>query len=169
MIDAADYIRSAASMKEVVELYGMTPNRAGFIDCPFHDEKTASMKIYAKRAVCFGCGWSGGIIDFVGSLFDLPFVSAKERLANDLGLSERLSVPDPRDLRRRDDEKRKKEAELERQREKYDAACLEYRRLWLAKRLKAPKSPEEEFDSEYVEACKRLPAADWWFSENHYK
>ena len=52
-------------MPEVVRQYGIEINRAGFCRCPFHNERTASMKIYAQSFYCFGCGAGGDVIDFV--------------------------------------------------------------------------------------------------------
>lgn len=52
-------------MPEVVRRYGIEINRAGFCRCPFHNEKTASMKIYPTSFFCYGCGAGGDVIDFV--------------------------------------------------------------------------------------------------------
>ena len=44
-------IKQQYSMRDVLSRYGMVPNRAGFINCPFHPkDRTASMKIY-KTAI----------------------------------------------------------------------------------------------------------------------
>ena len=59
-------IKDLYSMKDILERYGLQkPNRAGFICCPFHKEKTASMKIYKRDFNCFGCGANGDIFTFV--------------------------------------------------------------------------------------------------------
>lgn len=63
-------------MREVVENYGLQPSRGGFIRCPFHQEKSGSMKIYARNAHCFGCGWSGDQIDFIRCMDNLSFKEA---------------------------------------------------------------------------------------------
>ena len=60
-----DDIKREHPMPEVVRRYGIEINRAGFCRCPFHTEKTASMKIYAQSFYCFGCGAGGDVIDFV--------------------------------------------------------------------------------------------------------
>lgn len=60
-----DDIKRDHPMPEVVRRYGIEINRAGFCRCPFHTEKTASMKIYAQSFFCFGCGAGGDVIDFV--------------------------------------------------------------------------------------------------------
>lgn len=58
-------IKQNNPMPEVARRYGIEINRAGFCRCPFHNERTASMKIYAQSFYCFGCGAGGDVIDFV--------------------------------------------------------------------------------------------------------
>lgn len=52
-------------------------NHSGFAKCPFHNEKTASMKIYKdNRFHCFGCGKDGDVIDFVMQRDGVDFKTA---------------------------------------------------------------------------------------------
>ena len=52
-------------------------NHAGFTTCVFHNEKTASMKIYKdNRFHCFGCGKDGDVIDFVMQRDGVDFKTA---------------------------------------------------------------------------------------------
>lgn len=47
-------IKQQNSMRDVLSRYGMVPNRAGFINCPFHrKDRTASMKIYKDSYLLF--------------------------------------------------------------------------------------------------------------------
>lgn len=66
-------IKKAYSMRDILGRYGLQPNRAGFICCPFHKEKTASMKIYQDSYYCFGCGAHGDVFDFVMAMENLSF------------------------------------------------------------------------------------------------
>ena len=63
-------------MREILGRYGLTPNRAGFICCPFHKEKTPSMKIYKDSFYCFGCGANGDVFSFVEKMDNLSFKEA---------------------------------------------------------------------------------------------
>lgn len=65
-MDDVDIIKRDG-MRSVLDHYGYTPNRGGYIPCPFHGEKTASLKIYkpGKGWACFGCHAGGSPIDFV--------------------------------------------------------------------------------------------------------
>lgn len=69
----SEEIKAAYSMRDVLERYGLHPNRSGFICCPFHKEKTASMKIYQDSYYCFGCGAHGDVFDFVSAMDGLSF------------------------------------------------------------------------------------------------
>lgn len=64
---AVDIIKGSLTMRDIFAKYGFEQNRAGFIVCPFHSEKTASLGTYAndKRWKCFGCGAGGDVISFV--------------------------------------------------------------------------------------------------------
>lgn len=73
-------VKSRLSMQDIVNGYGIEINRSGFCSCPFHEEKTPSMKIYEKGYYCFGCNEKGDQIKFVQKLFNLenPLDAAKK-------------------------------------------------------------------------------------------
>ena len=76
----SEEIKEKYSMSGILERYGFKPNRAGFICCPFHREKTPSMKIYTKSFYCFGCGKHGDIFDFVAGMENCNFSDALRSL-----------------------------------------------------------------------------------------
>lgn len=63
---AAQVIRDTVAAEDIVRLYGYNPKH-GFMVCPFHGDKDASLKVYrgTKGWHCFGCGRGGSVIDFV--------------------------------------------------------------------------------------------------------
>lgn len=72
-----DEIKQSHSMREIVEAYGVSINRAGFCSCPFHKgDHTASMKIYKDSYHCFGCGANGDIFSFVQGMEHCDFKTA---------------------------------------------------------------------------------------------
>lgn len=156
-------------MEEVARMYGFEPNRNHFIRCPFHDERTASLSIKGNHWHCFGCNEGGSVIDFVMKLCNLPFPAAVVRLNSDFHLGLTNARPAPDELARL----RRERMEADRARRlfeaDYDARCREFRRLWAAKRDKAPHSPSDPIDPEYAEACLKLDGLDWWFQEHPYK
>jgi len=56
--------------------------------CPFHNEKTPSFNVVAKKQFyhCFGCGASGNAISFAINYLNLSFVDAIEHLAARVGM-----------------------------------------------------------------------------------
>ena len=58
--------------------------------CPFHEEKTPSFTVVPTKQIyhCFGCGESGGVIDFVMKYDHLSFVEAIETVAGESGVSD---------------------------------------------------------------------------------
>ena len=88
-----DEVRERVSTAEAARYYGYEPNRAGFICCPFHGERTPSLKLYADGFYCFGCGAGGSVIDFVGRLFHLDPLGAVRRLDQDFHLGLPVGQP----------------------------------------------------------------------------
>lgn len=73
-------------MPDVIEYYvGLLP-RNRVIACPFHKEKTPSLRVYEHGFYCFGCGAGGDIINFTARLFTLSNHEAAEKLDSDFGL-----------------------------------------------------------------------------------
>lgn len=75
-------VKQSVTTRQAAEYYQLRMNRAGFIACPFHDDRTPSMKVDA-RFHCFGCGADGDVIDFAARLHGLDVKSAAEKLAAD--------------------------------------------------------------------------------------
>lgn len=75
---------------QIVQITDVVANLLGITDfnrnikCPFHDDKSPSLKIYTKnnRFVCFGCGARGSPIDFVIKYKNCPFKEAVLYLSN---------------------------------------------------------------------------------------
>ena len=77
-----DAVRDEATAYDVAENYGLRPNKAKMICCPFHNDKHPSMKV-DKRYYCFGCGVHGDAIDFVANLYGIGMKEAAMKIAND--------------------------------------------------------------------------------------
>lgn len=74
----SDELKQSIKMRDLLRQYGITVDRKGFCCCPFHNEKTGSMKIYDKTNTyhCFGCGASGDVFTFVQSMDNCDFKAA---------------------------------------------------------------------------------------------
>ena len=98
-MDFFQEVKSKISAREAAEYYGVTVHRNGMACCPFHQDRTPSMKLDA-RYHCFGCGADGDAIDFVSRLFGLDTKDAAEKLNRDFGLRLELKASDAPHTRR---------------------------------------------------------------------
>lgn len=86
-------IRSANPLKDRLERYGVEFDRKGFARCPFHNEKTASFKVYPDNTYhCFGCGAHGDVITFIMAVQNLSFEDACAVLDRDISYSEQRRI-----------------------------------------------------------------------------
>lgn len=161
-MDAVQTIKDRLTMREVLERYGYETNKKDFICCPFHNEKTPSMRIYEKDYHCFGCGEHGDTITFVQKLFNLSFQEALKKIDIDFGLNlygdktfEELRKSHYR-TKQLQAKKEREKAEREQSNVEYWVAFDEWKRLEDNKRKFAPKIPDEELHPLFVEALQKL-------------
>lgn len=77
----SEEIKQQYSMRDIVEMYGLKINRAGFISCPFHTgDRSPSMKIYSKDFHCYACGANGDIFTFIQKMDNVDFKTAFQSL-----------------------------------------------------------------------------------------
>ena len=59
-------IKQRLSIQTVLKHYNLSPDRNGMLQCPFHADQTASLKVYPNTNTfnCFGCGKNGDQIEF---------------------------------------------------------------------------------------------------------
>ncbi|MEG1492464.1 MAG: CHC2 zinc finger domain-containing protein [Oscillospiraceae bacterium] len=157
-----DEIKSALTVEEVVTRYGYKPNRGGFIKCPFHGEKTSSLKIYPKTWHCFGCGEGGSVIDFAMLLFGCDAMGAVERLNTDFGLNLKQEHESSQERSERVRAAEAAQKELDDYRKMYEQKCYEHRRLYKAKQ-------DGYKNSDYAEACKKLDGLQYFFEANPWR
>ena len=80
-------LRAISAQHFAFALTGVRANRAGKITCPFHDDDTPSLQLYAGGTFyCFGCLRGGTIYDFAAALWQIQprgagFIALRERLA----------------------------------------------------------------------------------------
>jgi DNA primase len=60
-------IKQSLSIESVLTHYGLTPDRNGMLSCPFHEDSTPSMQLYATTVHCFStnCLQHGKNIDAI--------------------------------------------------------------------------------------------------------
>jgi hypothetical protein len=60
------------TIQSVVARFDLTPNRAGFICCPVHEEASPSCQLHDDWWYCFGCGANGDAIGLIAALSKRP-------------------------------------------------------------------------------------------------
>ena len=129
----SEEIKAEYSMRDILIKCGLPrPNRKGFISCPFHKEKTASMKIYEKDYNCFGCGANGDIFTFIQQFYGIPFREAFLMLG---GTYEHEKAKDRFAIyhAKKAQEMRKKQKEKDRMKRKLNNDLIDIYRDWIAK------------------------------------
>lgn len=149
-------VKDAVPMREAAEYYGIHSRRNGMACCPFHDDKTPSLKLYERRFHCFGCQEDGDVIDFVGKLYGLESKQAAEKIAEDFRVQyDRLDVWDsqkrPSVISKLTaaQEYRKKENRC------YYVLCQYFHLLRDWKERYAPQREDEDWHPLFVEALQR--------------
>ena len=93
-----DSLKARVTVPQAAAHYGVRIGRNGMCRCPFHSDKTPSMKINETYFYCFGCHSTGDVIDFTASLFDLSPLDAARKLASDFGIDPNTPAPLPSHL-----------------------------------------------------------------------
>ena len=141
----------AVSTVEAAEHYGVEINRHGKVLCPFHNDRNPSLFVDDDHYHCYACGEHGDVIDLTAKLFGLKLYEAAQKLAYDFGIT-----PDkPPDKTMQEKLNRKSEAQRLKENEKLCfSALMAYMKLlqeWMV--VCAPRTPEDEVDSRFTEAC----------------
>ena len=154
MASIFEAVKAAVPMRAAAERYGLEVNFGDMAHCPFHEDRTPSMKLYEDHFYCFGCGKHGDVIDLVAALFAIPPYNAACKLADDFGVDTNVEIvhqPAREELRIF------REDQLRCQR----ALCAYLRLLTEWKTQYAPTDPDAEPDDRYVEACQMIDTIDY--------
>ncbi len=126
-------IKNTYSMQEIVERYGLHPNRAGFIRCPFHKgDHDASMKIYQDSYHCFGCGANGDIFTFIQRMDNCDFKTAFYSLGGTYEKPTFQSKLSVYRLKKQEEQRKKEEIKLKRKKE-LNNMLIDIYRDWMKK------------------------------------
>lgn len=161
MMTSLSDIKRQLKLRQVVEYYGFKVNRAGFINCPIHGEKTASLKIYSndKGFYCFGCGEGGDVITFIMKVFNIDFKTALTKISEDFGLGDtrkKLSKFEKMKIAVAEDVRKKKNKEREEIENHYEKVLDEFIRLDKNRIKYKPKKIGEPMHELFIEALQKL-------------
>lgn len=153
-------VKANLTVRQVAEAYGMKPNKSGLIKCIFHNEKTPSLKV-DRRYYCFGCQYTGDVIDFAVQLFGMEPVNAAIKLAEDFAI--------PYEYVRGSPKKKQKTGEtIKTQDSKKELTWFVRTYLKYLNRLRSwqeefsPKTPEEEWDEHFSLALEQIPKVEYY-------
>ena len=162
-------IKSRVSALDVCRQYGVDVNRAGFTRCLWHNERTASLKIYPgdRGYFCFGCHAHGSSIDLVMKLFDCSVSDACKRLNDDfrLGLMRESNLSNAERIAQNREawERRRREREIEAQHEalidEFNAAIKNLRLAQMLMTATEPTDPDADFDDYFAIAVRETELA----------
>lgn len=141
-------VKAAVAPRMAAERYGLPIRQGSMVCCPFHADRTPSMKLSEDYFYCFGCGAHGDAIALTAQLFDLPPAEAAKKLAADFGIAGQK----PSILAKL--QRGKSQAEAERRCFRVLGDYLQILQDW--KEHCAPQSPEDAIDPRYAEACHML-------------
>lgn len=151
-------VKDNVTAKQVAIQYGMKINRNGLACCPFHSDKTASMKI-DKRYYCFGCGETGDAIDLVAKYFGLAPKEAAMKIASDFGLN--FDATNRAPPKRVVPQKSKEQILDEEHKHCYRVLSDYYHLLKEWKTKYAPKSMDEELHPCFVETLQNISKVEY--------
>ena len=159
-------VRNNVTARQAAEFYGIRVQRNGMACCPFHPDRTPSMKL-DSRYHCFGCGADGDAISFVSEYLGLGVKEAAERLAQDFGISYSKARAPARKIYQEKQERRKitsLETRFEHAKNRFYGLYCDYLRLledW--KERCAPAGPEgmDIADERFTEALQNISRIEY--------
>lgn len=146
-------VKATVPVPAAAERYRLQVRRGGMARCPFHEDRTPSMKIYDDHFYCFGCQAHGDVTDLTARLLGLQNYEAACKLAQDFGVNvdAPVIVPVHLEIRR-----------FENDQAKCQRVLCEY--LHLLERWRdeyAPDNPGIEPDDRYAEYCQMYSTIDY--------
>lgn len=155
-------VKQSVTTRQAAEHYGIRVGRNGMACCPFHNDRTPSMKV-DSRYYCFGCGATGDVIDFVASLHNLGKKDVAIRLLEDFGIvydecsHRKANFPIKKTV-----PKLTFEQKYEQTKTKCIRVLLDYRHLLRSwKDIYAPKPDDETWHPRFCEALQNISSIEY--------
>ena len=109
----SEEIKQSMNMTEVISgMYGI-PIRNNMCRCPFHDDRSPSMRVYRDSAYCFTCGKSWDVFSFVmdrdGLSFKEAFIALGGTYEHSNNKAEELAIKKKREMHKAEIEQANKE------------------------------------------------------------
>lgn len=147
-----EIVKENVTARQAAEAYGLKVGRTGMVCCPFHSDKSPSMKL-DERYYCFGCGATGDAVDLTAKLFGIGLREAAVKLAEDFGLNyDSRQKPSVRPRIREPTPEQKYQKE---ENHCYKVLTDYFHLLREWEKKYAPKQPDEEWNPLFAEALHR--------------
>ena len=147
--DIQEIVKENVTARQAAEAYGLKVGRTGMACCPFHSDKSPSMKL-DERYYCFGCGATGDAVDLTAKLFGIGLREAAVKLAEDFGLNyDSRQKPSVRPRIREPTPEQKYQKE---ENHCYKVLTDYFHLLREWEKKYAPKQPDEEWNPLFAEA-----------------
>lgn len=164
----SEMIKERLTCYEFLTGVGVHVDRCGKVKCPFHGEKTASLKVYEdpKRGWhCFGCGAGGSVIDLAMRWYGTNYRETTERLNGDFNLDlpihKRLSKEETKAINEEIERKRAERKARQIRAEEANTAYLDALEAWVKNEQviqdKQPQGHFNEPDDEWLDAKAKQP------------
>ena len=159
-------VKENVTARQAAEQYGLKVNKNGMVCCPFMMTGIPVMKV-DRGFCCFACGAKGDVITFVADFFHLAPLEAAKKLAED------FQIPVFTDNARKRNASKKKEKpkrtfyQTEKKFEEWERESIrilsDYLHLLEEWKIRyAPKTPEEEWKAEFIEACQQTEKINYY-------
>ena len=162
MFDIFKEVKTRLDIRDVLEYYGVSINTKNFALCPFHGEKTPSLKLYDGSFYCFGCGESGTVIDFAVKYFGLTNLEAAKKLIADFGLhiaDEDAQAPDRTHMAKIEADKKALADFAEWEKRAYSVLARRFRQIHECR--KVIRKPDDPDLWEHVANLAEMDFVDW--------
>ena len=144
-----EVVKENVTARQAAEAYGLKVGRTGMACCPFHSDKSSSMKL-DERYYCFGCGATGDAVDLTAKPFGIGLREAAVKLAEDFGLNyDSRQKPSVRPRIREPTPEQKYQKE---ENHCYKVLTDYFHLLREWEKKYAPKQPDEEWNPLFAEA-----------------
>lgn len=152
-------IRSHITLTEVIRSYGLEITRNNMMICPFHSEKTPSLKIYENTYKCFGCGASGDTVSFISKLFGISMYEAACKINSDFSLN--LNTENIISDTSYEDNRIKQQELKDTVLESWNVVCKYFNSLYVWNKEFAPKNSGDPLHPLFAESIQKLDFVEY--------
>ena len=164
-------VKENVTARQAAEQYGLKVNKNGMVcytsrQAEKMDDRHPSMKV-DKGFCCFACGAKGDVITFVADFFHLAPLEAAKKLAEDFQIPIFTDNAKKRNASKKKEKPKRTLYQTEKKFEEWERESIrilsDYLHLLEEWKIRyAPKTPEEEWKAEFIEACQQIEKINYY-------